>query len=351
MFRQVISKIRIRGYEAYLVGGSVRDMILGREIWDYDICTSAFPEQVKEIFSSHTVIETGIKHGTVTLIYEHTPFEITVFRTDGGYKDHRHPDSVKFGASLEEDLKRRDFTMNAVCFDGQRFIDPLNGKKDIENRIIRAVGDPKKRFSEDALRILRGLRFACVLGFEIEPETAKAMGEYADDLSVISAERVFAEFKKAAKGEFFGQVYKQYYDIFARFIPNAVNDKQVFKNYEEAVDALRKLKADKKSISLATAYFTAPKDADIITLLRSCGKENTAFICEKRGTTKLLNDFLASGAPYTVNMLDISGKDILPLIQDKSRIGTILEKLLDSVIAGETENKREILLKKVVDIL
>lgn len=351
MFRQVISKIRESGYETYLVGGSVRDMILGREIYDYDICTSAFPEQIKEIFSSDTVTETGIKHGTVTLIYERVPFEITVFRSEGGYKDHRHPDSVKFGASLEEDLKRRDFTMNAVCFDGERFIDPLNGKKDIDNRIIRAVGDPQKRFGEDALRILRGLRFACVLGFEIEPETAKAMREYADELSVISAERIFTEFKKAANGEFFAQVYKQYYDIFARFIPNAINDKRIFKNSEEAVDALKKLKADKKSIYLAKAFFSAPTDADPITLLRMYGEKNALFICEKRGTTSALTKAIADKTPYKVSMLDINGNDIFPLTDDKSRIGTILEKLLDRVIAGETENKREILLKKVVDIL
>ncbi len=351
MFRQVISKIRDCGYQAYLVGGSVRDMILGREIYDYDICTSAFPRQVKEIFSSYAVIETGIKHGTVTLVYEHVPFEITVFRSEQGYNDHRHPDKVIFGATLEEDLSRRDFTMNAVCFDGDIFIDPLNGKKDIEDRIIRAVGDPKKRFGEDALRILRGLRFACVLGFEIELDTAKAMKEYADDLSVISAERIFAEFKKAAKGEFFGQVYNQYYDIFARFIPNAVNEKQIFKNRDDAVDALRKLKADKKSINLADAYFSAPADGDIITLLRKYGEENTHFICEKHGRTSELLKVIEEGTPYKVSMLDISGRDILPLTKDKSRIGTVLEALLDSVIAGKTENKRETLLEKVVDIL
>ncbi|MBO5402502.1 MAG: hypothetical protein J6A85_04940 [Clostridia bacterium] len=351
MFRQVISKIKDNGYEAYLVGGSVRDMILGRDIYDYDICTSAYPEKIKDIFSDYPVIETGIKHGTVTLVYQKIPFEITVFRSEQGYKDHRHPDKVIFGASLEEDLSRRDFTMNAICFDGEEFIDPLKGKEDIESRLIRAVGEPERRFSEDALRILRGLRFACVLGFEIEPKTAAAMRAYAEDLSVISVERIFAELKKAAAGKYFGQVYNQYYDIFARFIPNAVNEKQIFKSKDDAVDALRKLKADKKSIYLAEAYFSAPEDGDIITLLRSYGEECTRFICEKRGLTEALEAVLAEKKPYKVSMLDISGKDILPLTEDKSHIGSILEALLDDVIAGKTENKREILLEKVVDIL
>lgn len=350
MYKNVLKIIRDAGYEGYLVGGSVRDMIIGRDTVDYDICTSAHPNEIKRIFSGHTVIETGIKHGTVTVIYEGTPFEITAYRSEKGYTDKRHPDKVIFGASLQEDLLRRDFTMNAVCYDGEKFIDPLNGTEDIKNRIIRAVGDPQKRFCEDALRILRGLRFAAVLGFEIEPDTSKAMYDNSCDISAVSPERIFAEFSAAAKGCYFGQVYITYYDIFARFIPNAIKEKQIFANATQATEALKALKADKKSIKKAEVYFTAPQ-AEPIELLRMYGKEYAYFLCEKRGSLNIMEKTLESGVPYSVSMLDISGNDIIPLTDDKTKTGKILEKLLDSVICGETENKRESLLKKAVDIL
>ncbi len=350
MYREVLEIIRREGYQGYLVGGSVRNMIMGMQTADYDICTSAHPEEVKSIFKDYTVVETGIKHGTVTAIYKGVPFEITVFRSEQGFSDHRHPDKVIFGVSLTEDLLRRDFTMNAICFDGKNYIDPLKGINDIKNRVIRAVGNPEKRFEEDTLRILRGLRFSAVLGFEIETQTENAMRSRAYDFKGISAERIFTEFSKAAKGKYFGQVYIKYYDVFSKFIPYAAKTESVYLNAEDAVASLKALKADKKSVRLAEIYFSAPQE-EAIKLLRRYGYEAARFICEKRGITEKLDRALKSGTPYTVAMLDIRGSDLIPLTDDKTKIGETLEKLLDSVMSGKIQNKREILLQKAVDIL
>jgi len=350
VYREVIKRFNDAGYEAYLVGGSVRDMIMGRQIYDYDICTSALPKEVYGVFPDDMIFETGIKHGTVTLLYKDIPFEITVFRKETGYTDHRHPDKVIFGASLEEDIARRDFTMNAICYDGEKFTDLHGGITDIQNRIIRAVGDAEKRFEEDALRILRGLRFASVLGFEIEEKTLAAMKRNAYDIKSVSAERIFTEFKKAAEGRFFAEAYEKYYDIFKLFIPNAAPVKSVFENGEKAQSALVDLKADKRSVKLAKDYFTYYNCSPVM-LLKNCGKENAHFICSKRGDTAALEQVLAEGTPYNLAMLDINGKDILPFVDDKTRIHEILNALLDDVMNNKIQNKREILLKKVVDRL
>ena len=157
---KIIKMMNDAGEKAYCVGGCVRDILLGKEPHDFDICTSAHPEKTEEILKEFPVIETGIKHGTVTVLVDGEPFEITTWRIDGKYSDNRRPENVTFTPSLEEDLKRRDFTINAMAFDGEEVIDPFGGKEDLKNGIIRAVGDPNERFEEDALRILRALRFA-----------------------------------------------------------------------------------------------------------------------------------------------------------------------------------------------
>lgn len=184
------------GFEAYLVGGCLRDAILGRRPLDWDICTSALPEAVIRAFPRS--YPTGIKHGTVTVISRGHPLEVTSYRADGAYSDHRRPDAVEFTASLEEDLARRDFTINAMALSSDgRIIDPFGGISDIERRIIRCVGDPDRRFSEDALRMLRALRFSAVLDFEIEPNTMAAISSNAPLLKHVSAERKTAELAKA----------------------------------------------------------------------------------------------------------------------------------------------------------
>ena len=200
--KTVLDILYSNGYEGYIVGGATRDMIMGIPVNDFDITTNALPEENLKIFKDFRVIETGIKHGTVTVVVDKENVEITTYRTDGEYKDNRHPENVSFTRSLARDLGRRDFTINARAYDGKgKFIDLFGGKEDIQNKIIRAIGEPEKRFEEDALRILRAVRFSSTLGFEIEPDTKKAMEEKRHLLKNISKERIAAEINKFLCGK------------------------------------------------------------------------------------------------------------------------------------------------------
>lgn len=191
----IIKNLQRHGYDAYAVGGCVRDSILNRKPEDWDIMTSAKPEQVKRIF--RRTVDTGIEHGTVTVLIGKDGFEVTTYRVDGLYEDGRHPKEVTFTSRLEEDLKRRDFTINAMAYnDDERLVDAFGGMRDLNYHLIRCVGDPKERFSEDALRILRAVRFSAQLAFPIEPETAEAIKSLAPNLEKISAERIQAELVK-----------------------------------------------------------------------------------------------------------------------------------------------------------
>ena len=192
---RILRVLEDHGYEAFVVGGCVRDSLLGRNPNDWDITTSALPLQVKALF--RRTIDTGLKHGTVTVLMDGEPFEVTTYRVDGEYLDGRHPSEVTFTASLQEDLQRRDFTINAMAYSEKKGLQDLfGGLPDLEKGLIRAVGDPAKRFGEDALRIMRAVRFAAQLGYEVEEDTVQAMKELAPTLSKISAERIAAELEK-----------------------------------------------------------------------------------------------------------------------------------------------------------
>ena len=198
--KYIIETLEQNGYEAYAVGGCVRDSILGREPNDWDITTSADPYEVKKLFS-HT-IDTGLQHGTVTIMLEHVGYEVTTYRIDGDYEDSRHPKEVTFTKSLEEDLKRRDFTVNAMAYnDRDGLIDLFHGMDDIQKKVIRCVGNAEERFTEDALRIMRAVRFSAQFGYEIEPETKKAIVKLAPNLKNISAERIREELIKLLVSE------------------------------------------------------------------------------------------------------------------------------------------------------
>lgn len=208
------------GYEAYIVGGAVRSAIMKLNPNDIDITTNAFPDKVKELFNNYKLADIGIKHGTVMVLIDDLPIEITTFRTESGYADNRHPDSVNFTGSLIEDCARRDFTMNAICYSPQKgIIDFYNGKLDIENQIIKCVGEPDKRFKEDALRILRAIRFASVLGFDIDENTKKAIFENCHLLKNISSERIYIELKKMLCGKNIKKVLLEYVDVLSVVIP------------------------------------------------------------------------------------------------------------------------------------
>ncbi len=192
---KIIHILENAGFEAYAVGGCVRDSLLGREPSDWDITTNALPNQVKTLFPR--TIDTGIQHGTVTVMMHHVGYEVTTYRVDGEYEDSRHPKDVTFTADLVEDLKRRDFTINAMAYnDTSGIVDVFGGMEDLEHKMIRAVGDPKERFTEDALRMMRAVRFAAQLGYEIEEHTLVAIQEMAQSLTKISAERIQVELVK-----------------------------------------------------------------------------------------------------------------------------------------------------------
>lgn len=196
----VIDKLNQAGYEAYFVGGSVRDCILNLPIHDVDIATSAFPAEIKEVFEK--TIDVGIEHGTVLVLYQDESYEITTFRTESTYQDYRRPDHVDFVRSLEEDLKRRDFTINALALNAQgQIVDLFNGLEDLQNKRLKAVGIAAERFQEDALRMMRGLRFVSQLGFDLEEKTQAAITTHAPLLSKISVERICIEFEKLLLGQ------------------------------------------------------------------------------------------------------------------------------------------------------
>lgn len=221
--KTVLSTLKSNGFSAYLVGGCVRDQLLLRQISDYDITTDATPDEILKVFDSFHTIKTGIKHGTVTVIIDKTPFEITTFRTDGIYQDNRHPSDVRYVKNLKEDLARRDFTINSMAMEeNQTIIDYYNSIDDINNKIIRCVGNPDMRFKEDSLRILRALRFSSQLGFKIEDDTKAAIYENKHLLHNISAERISQEFSKLLLGPFVTDVLIEYKEILAVFIPEFI---------------------------------------------------------------------------------------------------------------------------------
>lgn len=216
----IIQKLEKCGYEAYMVGGCVRDNILGRIPHDYDICTSATPDEIIAAFPAQEIIPTGLQHGTVTILINREPYEVTTYRIDGKYTDNRRPDSVEFTNSLTEDLRRRDFTINAMAYNSTNgLVDPFGGIKDIENSAIRCVGSAHNRINEDALRILRAIRLAAQLDFGIAEETDEEIHKSFGLLENISIERVTSEFIKIVSSDSFYIKLMLYNDVFSLFIP------------------------------------------------------------------------------------------------------------------------------------
>ena len=214
--KYIIDTFYNAGYKAYAVGGCVRDSLMGNHPNDWDICTNAQPNKVKQIFTSHSIIDTGLKHGTVTLLIDNIPYEITTFRKESTYSDNRRPDSVEFVSSLKEDLSRRDFTVNAIAYNHYEGItDYFSGQEDLEKGIIRTVGDADTRFNEDALRILRGIRFASTLGFTIDNKTKESIHYNKNLLENIAVERVWIEFKKLIAGKNAVQILREFPDVVA----------------------------------------------------------------------------------------------------------------------------------------
>lgn len=223
-------------HSAYVVGGAVRDVLMGHEAHDWDITTSALPEETLAAFKDFRTIEMGLKHGTVTVIIDGMSLEITTFRIERGYSDNRHPDKVDFTNRVEDDLSRRDFTVNAIAYSPQSgFVDPFDGKTDIKKGIIRCVGEPDKRFGEDALRILRALRFSATLGFDIELKTAESIHKNYKLLKNISVERIFVELSKLICGKEAGRILRDFEDVIFFVLPELELMKSCSQNHERHI--------------------------------------------------------------------------------------------------------------------
>jgi len=260
---KILKKIEDFGFEAYFVGGCVRDKIMNRPLHDVDIATSALPEQIQEIFSDYKVIPTGIQYGTVTLLYDDVSFEITTFRLDANYSDFRRPNAVKFTKNIEEDLARRDFTMNAIAMDRKgKIIDPFGGISDVENKIIRCVGVPEKRFGEDALRIMRAVRFSSQLGFNIEERTSASIHAMCKKLSMISRERIRDELNKLILGVNCVDVLLNYSDVITEIIPEFADcigfdqhsDYHCYNVWEHTVRAVASAESDRIRVRRALFF-------------------------------------------------------------------------------------------------
>ncbi|MBR5437962.1 MAG: HD domain-containing protein [Clostridia bacterium] len=275
---EAISLLHSAGYEAYTVGGFVRDMIMGKESDDTDITTSATPEEIKKVFSSYRTVDTGIQHGTVTVIIDGEPMEITAYRIEEGYSDGRHPDRVSFTRNLTEDLKRRDFTVNSIAWCPEEgFVDPFGGRDDIDRKIIRCVGKAEERFREDSLRILRGLRFSSVLGFSIEKETAEAMRSCKELLHTVSAERVYTELTKLICGKNVREVLVSYSDILEVVLPEIKGMKGFDqKNFHHIYDILT-------HTAVVTESIPPVPHLRYAALFHDCGKTD-CFSLDENGT-------------------------------------------------------------------
>ena len=372
----IIETLQKNGYEAYAVGGCVRDMLNGDTPHDFDITTSAEPETVISLFEK--TVPTGIKHGTVTVIINGVPNEVTTYRTDGEYRDHRRPDSVIFVKSLREDLARRDFTVNAMAYnkkDGLK--DFFGGKEDINNRILRAVGEPECRFCEDALRILRLFRFSSVLGFDIEESTLKAALEYAPTLKSVSAERIYSELLKTVCGKN-PAALKPLTDIgglsflWLNTAPDygtlpllGSADTKLFAflysggaDVTAALDFLRVPNKTKKSardiLTLLNMPFPSTKAEikEMLYLTSPLSVENyfnykVAYGENCENARNMLSEIIKNAEPYKISDLKIRGEDLKKLGISGREVGDTLEALRRLIINDPTLNTKKRLTESI----
>lgn len=385
----IIERLKEHGFEGFAVGGCVRDSLLKKTPTDWDITTDALPEDMKKIFKK--TFDTGIAHGTVTVLMDGVGYELTTYRIDGNYSDGRHPDSVSFSKNLSEDLCRRDFTVNAMAYSHNKgIVDLFGGRKDLQNGIIRAVGDAKKRFDEDALRMLRAVRFAAQLGFKIDDDTFAAIKEKAKLLSNVSKERIFVELNKSLCGDFaqnikmvytsglyryigkeFAKLDESIYDFYPRKFPNKKHMYwAVFLENIENVEAVKKILFELKSdnatrnntyllvkelknplpssdedIRWSLHRIGADLFCDYIEILKS-DKKNVDILDKIDTIENRYSLILKENHAYEISMLDITGKDLMDIgISKGPKIGEVLEFLLKKVIENPLNNEKSSLLR------
>lgn len=409
----VLERLAAAGHSAYIVGGCVRDAIMGKTPHDYDITTSATPAETKAAFSDFRVIETGIKHGTVTVMAGCEPIEITTFRVDGEYLDGRHPESVSFSRNIRDDLSRRDFAINGIAYNpSEGLVDLYSGCGDISRRLIRCIGDPDVRFNEDALRILRAMRFSSVLGFDIEEKTAAAMLRGKSLLSCVSAERIFSELQKMLVGQNMRAVFMRFSAIAAEIIPELTLDMSLYeknvsaaqraaeicggdpalpfsmllkdiaqptlqaddreacaeKSAETADEILRRLKCSnalRTRVCGIVRYHGEPlslSDKEIRRGLSAHGESLfldivAAHICEDSAGAEYYTQIaalageLVKTACLTIKDLAVSGKELQSIVPPSPKLGEVLSQLLSEVIDGELENDKSVLLARAKQLL
>ncbi len=389
---EILSRLNEHGYEGYIVGGCVRDMLLGREPEDWDITTSALPHEVKAVF--RRTIDTGIEHGTVTVMMNRRGFEVTTYRVDGDYSDGRHPDSVSFTRSLAEDLKRRDFTINAMAYNRQAgLVDLFGGRKDLEAGWIRCVGEPMDRFGEDALRILRAIRFSAQLGFQIEARTMEAVRAIGPNLKKVSRERVQTELTKlllSPHPERMALVYETGVSPYVGrafhlagagkalpFMTAGVPAQKALRwtaflreaGPEQAVSILKDLKLDNDTIyrvRTLTEWLAKPLAADktalrrvmsgldaglyddLLTLKRILRPDTGESEEELEEIVRLSKEIRADGDCLSLKELAVTGRDVMEAgIGPGKAVGEALSRLLDLVLEDPSRNRRDYLLQQL----
>lgn len=354
---EVLRALATHGHEAFCVGGCVRDSLLGIPPNDWDVCTNATPGEIEACFSGCKLALSGIKHGTVGVVTSGGLVEITTYRADGAYTDHRRPDCVRYSDSLAEDLSRRDFTINAMAYaPGRGLVDPHGGQSDLASGLIRCVGNPGARFAEDALRILRALRFASRLGFSIDEETARALLAHRDALRFIAPERVLAELS----GMVFSSVDPRFLPVLQSVLPELVSiDVPAGLPKDPAVQfaallrglapapILSRLRASNALRDRATLLVSlagepvASDEVGVRRLLRRVGPNAAAQLYAltcNRAAQKTLAAVLQRGDCYTLAALNIDGAALLALGLKGKAVGGALNALLDQVIDGALPN-------------
>lgn len=376
----ILSNLEKNGFEGYIVGGCVRDYLLGLTPNDWDIITNAKPEQIKAVFDAlencHTV-DTGIQHGTVTVVLEHIGYEVTTYRIDGEYKDSRHPENVTFTDDITGDLARRDFTMNAIAYNPKKgFVDPFNGRDAIKKRLICGVGNAAARFDEDALRIMRALRFSAQLDFSIDEETLSAVYEKTPLIKNISIERVRDEFTKLIMTDAPQKITELYNcGALCIFMPGIRPDETMLnalKNSEKLLPVrlavildgkdnmesfLKALTYDNKTAKTTAALIKnrhMPQNAekyDMRRLIGKIGKENTTLLLELKKAfgdssysvlNNLFTEIIQNNDCCTIKQLSINGSDLIAAgVPKGQKIGEMLEKALDAVMHDQSLNTKE----------
>lgn len=380
------------GFKAYIVGGCVRDSLLDVAPNDWDITTSAKPDEIRDCFKCFKTIDTGIKHGTITVIINGTHLEVTTFRIDGSYSDNRRPDSVFFTNEVSGDLERRDFTINSLAYNNKGIVDLFGGISDIHNKVIRCVGEPDERFNEDGLRILRAMRFSSVLDFKIDEKTSISIIKNKQLLKNISKERISAEFSKLVKGKNYFKVMMEYKEVIEEFISEikslgnaewenilismAYTDDLVLKlclllnETNNAESILKNLKYDGttiRDVKLIVSYKNEKildNKINIKMQLKILGYEYYVILlkfkhallqsqsikCEQElklieSAQIILNQIIMNNECYNLKMLEVNGEDLIREGFSKGiYLGSILNELLDLVIEEKLENKKEILI-------